>query len=174
MSRLIDEPYGRRATWWDTTVAVTSVQLFEEIGQMYMDWVLKVLKTAGTREFVPYFVYQPITENILQQMQKNGGNSLGLYPQDGPLMMVQVTARWADAELDALIENSIKAFIAKIEQTAREKSLLRGYVYINYAGQTQRVLQTYGKNFDRLKRTAKRWDPQGLLQRLWRGYFQLR
>ncbi|KID76205.1 FAD-dependent monooxygenase CTB5 [Metarhizium brunneum] len=174
ISRLIDEPVGQRATWWDTTVAVGSVPLFEEIGEMYKDWVVRVKEAAQTRQFTPYLVYQPITDNILEKMQQNGGNALGLYPQDGPLMMVQVSARWADAELDAVIESSASELLCEIERVARENKLLRGYVYINYAGRSQEVLRTYGNNYPWLQTIAKKWDPDGLLQRLWRGYFQLR
>ncbi|TWU72443.1 hypothetical protein ED733_003537 [Metarhizium rileyi] len=173
LSRLIDEPVGRRATWWDTTVALGSVQLFDEIGELYVNWVSQLNKTAGARQFSPYLVYQPITINILEKMQQNGGNSLGLYPQDGTLMMVQVSARWSDAELDAVVESSASRLICEIERTARKRELLRGYVYVNYAGQSQDVLRTYGDNYDSLKTISEKWDRGGLLQRLWRGYFQL-
>ncbi|KAK2589741.1 hypothetical protein QQS21_012580 [Conoideocrella luteorostrata] len=174
ISRLIDEPVGIRATWWDTTVAVTSVELFKEIDAMYTDWVSGLMTAVGAKQLAPFLVYQPITDNILKEMQKNGGNCLGLYPQDGPLMMIQVSARWADAEIDGLIEASIKDFVANVERRASERKLLRGYVYINYAGSSQDVLRRYGKeNYDRLKSIAKKWDPEGLLQRLWTGYFQL-
>lgn len=174
ISQSIDEPVGHRATWWDTTVAVTSVDLFKDIGEMYIDWVSSVRLVSGVKQFTPYLVYQPITDNILEKMQQNGGNSLGLYPQEGPFMLVQVSARWVDAELDDFIEVSVKEFISKIEWKARERNLLRGYVYMNYAGQTQDVLRTYGKkNYHRLKSIAKKWDPEEFLQRFWRGYFQL-
>lgn len=64
--------------------------------------------------------------------------------------------------------------LAKSRSGTEKTDLSREFLYLNYAGKGQRVLQRYGAdNFARLRQTARKWDPGQHLQRLWRGYFQL-
>ena len=99
---------------------------------------------------------------------------MGLHPDDGPLMIIQLTTKWSNSQLDELIEGASEKFIAAVEKLAKEEDALKGYVYMNYAGKSQDVLRSYGDaNFARLQKTAKKWDPKGQLQKHWRGYFQL-
>ncbi|KAK0391577.1 hypothetical protein NLU13_1077 [Sarocladium strictum] len=174
LSRAIDEPYGLRQTWSDTTVKVKSPELFQKIALLFDAHLEVLLEAAGNTTLLPFLVYQPISVNIIEAMQKNGGNALGLHPEDGPLMIIQLTTKWTDPQLDQLIEDESERFIAKVEKLAKEYDATKGYVYMNYAGQSQDVLRSYGDaNFARLKKIANKWDPKGQLQRDWKGYFQL-
>lgn len=48
------------------------------------------------------------------------------------------------------------------------------YIYLNYASLEQPVFEGYGKkNLNRLRMVSKKYDPTGLFDRLWRGYFEL-
>ncbi|KAH7142045.1 hypothetical protein EDB81DRAFT_54426 [Dactylonectria macrodidyma] len=173
-SRNIEIPYGSRQTWWDTTVSATSAALFADIVPLFEARNAALLEAANGSSIVPFLVFQPIPVNVLSEMQQNGGNAFGLEPLDGPLMMVQVTTTWEDERLDALVEDSSRQLIAKIERMAEKRRLGNGFVYMNYAGSTQQVQRRYGKNNQRkLKQIAKKWDPMGKLARLWRGYFKL-
>lgn len=180
--RAIDQPYGDRQTWWDTSVLATESDLLTEIVPLWEEVVSTFLSAAaenpgpnGTASVVsPYLVFQPISLNILTAMQKNGGNALGLKPSDGPLMLVQLTVIWDDANLDELIEGELSNLMEKVEAMAQERGELKGFVYMNYAGSTQEVLKRYGpESFERLKDVANQYDPEGLLQQYWKGYFQL-
>lgn len=66
-----------------TVTFKNSAKLIAEITQIYKEEATSVLDIEG---IFPAFAFQPISKNILQQMQKNGGNSLGLTPDRGPLM----------------------------------------------------------------------------------------
>lgn len=180
--RAIDQPYGDRQTWWDTSVLVTESDLLTDIVPLWEQVVTTFLSAAtenagpnGTASVVaPYLVFQPIPLNILTAMQKNGGNALGLRPGDGPLMLVQLTVIWDDANLDELIEGELSQLIENVEAMASERGELKGFVYMNYAGSTQEVLKRYGpESYARLKDVANQYDPERLLQKYWKGYFQL-
>lgn len=180
--RAIDQPYGDRQTWWDTSVLATESELLTDIVPLWEQVVSTFLSAAaenagpnGTASMVtPYLVFQPIPINILTAMQKNGGNALGLRPSDGPVMLVQLTVVWEDANLDTLIEGELSQLIENVEAMAAERGELKGFVYMNYAGSTQQVLKRYGpESFERLKDVANQYDPEGLLQKYWKGYFQL-
>lgn len=176
LSKTIDDPYGSRKTWWDTTVRLDegSEALLENVMSRFTDFSERLRaqsESAGSRAIL---ALQPISPNILQHMQKNGGNALGLHPEDGPLAIIQLSVSWESASLDAWVEDGAAQFVASIEEMAETEGLLKGYVYMNYAGKTQDVLGRYGtENYERLTRIAKHWDPDGHLQSLWKGYFQL-
>ncbi|KAH7013817.1 hypothetical protein EDB80DRAFT_710946 [Ilyonectria destructans] len=173
-SRVIDVPYGSRQTWWDTTVSATSASLLADIVPLFEARNAALFAAANGSSVVPFLVFQPIPVNVLSAMQQNGGNALGLEPSDGPLMLVQLSTTWEDARLDALVEDSSRELVAKVERMAEKRRLDNGFVYMNYAGSTQQVQKHYGKNNQRkLKRIAREWDPQGKLARLWKGYFKL-
>ncbi|KAJ0119822.1 fad binding domain-containing protein [Diaporthe amygdali] len=178
----INQPYGDRQTWWDTSVFVTGSDLLTDIVPLWEEVVATFLSAAaenagpnGTASSVtPYLVYQPIPMNVLMAMQKNGGNALGLETSDGPVMLVQLTITWDDAALDDVIESESSNLIKKVEAMAAERNELKGFVYMNYAGSTQEVLKRYGpENYKRLRDVAGKYDPEGLLQQFWKGYFQL-
>ncbi|PHH92643.1 hypothetical protein CDD83_6413 [Cordyceps sp. RAO-2017] len=174
-SMAIDQPSGSRQTWWDTSVSMASPKLFEDIVSMYEDYVHKLLEAAKGSKLTTFLVFQPISQNVVDAMQKNGGNALGLKPSDGPLMIVQISVQWSDKNLDSVVEGSSQSLIEDVETLSKARGLFRGFIYMNYAGKSQDVFGRYGReSYDRLKKTAFRWDPNGLLEDLWKGYFQVR
>lgn len=173
-SKLIDVPYGSRQTWWDVTVSAKSASLFTDIAPLFEARNAKLFEAAKGSSVIPFLVFQPLSVNILEAMQKNGGNTFGLDPDEGPLMIVQISTTWEDHELDDLVEDSSREFIATVEGMAKERGMANGFVYMNYAGSEQQVQKRYSEeNQQRLKRTVEKWDTQGKLSRLWKGYFKI-
>jgi FAD/FMN-containing dehydrogenase len=179
LSRDIEQEFGLRQTWWVTSVAATATpDLLLDIVPLWEEYVPRLLAAAADDNSTvsPFLIYQPISSNILEAMQVNGGNALGLKPEDGPLMIVQVTLSWTSAAMDETVETSSKELIDKINALAASRGARskNGYVYMNYAGKTQDVYGGYGKqNHAKLKRVARKYDPQGELRNLWKGYFKV-
>lgn len=162
----LNEAYGGRAAWWVTSVKA-DLKLMREL--------LPILERFAhtVAPVTPFLIFQPLTTETLAQMQRNGGNVLGLKPEDGPVWNVQVTARWAgDAGMDAVVDDASRKAIFEIEAAAEKRGLLQGYKYVNYAGQGQDVFASYGAgNHRELRRVARKYDPEGVLRDLWEGYF---
>ncbi|KAK3297312.1 uncharacterized protein B0H64DRAFT_391891 [Chaetomium fimeti] len=179
LSRDIEQANGLRQTWWDTTVAATATpDLLLDIVPLWEENIAPLLAAAAADNSTisPYLIYHPISSNILEAMQVNGGNALGLKPEDGPLMIVQLNLAWTSAAMDELVETSSKELIEKVNALAasRGASSKNGYVYMNYAGKTQDVYAGYGKqNVAKLRRVAKKYDPREKFGELWQGYFKL-
>lgn len=141
---------------------------------LWQDHVEKLIAAANGSAVTPYLAYQAIPLNVLKAMEVNGGNALGLKQSDGPLMLIQVAAQWSDSALDDLMEMSSEGVIGKINDLAKSRGLSHGFVYANYAGNSQSVFESYGAdNHAKLKQVAIKWDPEGILRKLWRGYFKL-
>ncbi|EEY20444.1 FAD binding domain-containing protein [Verticillium alfalfae VaMs.102] len=176
----ISDRYGFRKTWWDTTVSIGDagdyLLLLETLPKWdaHVETLLAAAEEAGDT-IIPQIAFQPISTNVLKEMQKNGGNALGLDVGDGPLVLIHIMATWSNEKLDCLIEKRSKEFIEDIEARAEARGQSNGYKYINYAGRTQDVFGSYGEeNHKRLREVSQKYDPEDLLQNLWRGYFKVR
>ncbi|KAK3328209.1 hypothetical protein B0T19DRAFT_184856 [Cercophora scortea] len=174
MSKRIDQAYGFRQTWFDTAVSATSAKLLVDLVPLFEAFVDKLHAAANGTDVTPLLIYQPIPVNVLQAMQANGGNALGLEPSDGPLVIVQLAVSWSSSLLDGVVASNAGALIDQINRLANSRNLGNGFNYINYAEPSQQVFESYGKdNLARLRATAKKYDPEALFQNLWRGYFKL-
>lgn len=118
--------------------------------------------------------FQPLPVNYIQPMQRNGGNALGLEPDDGPLVIINVAVEWLDSAADRAVERAIKEFIDDGVRLAKRKRLDHPFIYINYAGPDQDVQAGYGRdNLRRLRQVREKYDPRGFWKRNWPGYHKL-
>ncbi|KAF1994526.1 FAD-binding domain-containing protein [Amniculicola lignicola CBS 123094] len=173
--RLFATPYGRRWTWGNVVISASfSRKFLAEILSLYQSRNIALFENEGDDEIAPTALFQPIPSNVLQAMQKNGGNAFGLTPSDGPLIMISFPTSWANRQNDELVQSSTRKLIADVERKAKEYKVYTPFVYLNYAGDKQEVQKGYGKeNYNRLERIARKYDPQGKLAQLWKGYFKL-
>lgn len=176
VSRSISIPYGQRQTWSNHAFAAGSVSILVELHALWDDAVLKIAleaKRLGFR-YAPLAVYQTISRGQLRASQLRGGNMMGLRLDDGPMFLMHFFASWDNDALDEMILQANQALVQAAEAITRRRGAHRDFVYMNYAGEWQDVLQRYGPaSFSHLLQTALRYDPHGDLQRLWRGYFKL-
>ncbi|KAK0618962.1 hypothetical protein B0T14DRAFT_565862 [Immersiella caudata] len=170
----IQQPYGERQIWMNVAVKGTSAALLQDILPLHEEHVQRMLNSANGTRVTPYLTFQPIPVNVLDAMQVNGGNALGLTRDDGPLVIVQSATAWVSEALDWNVESSTRVFIQDVERLAKRRNLDHGFIYMNYAEDSQDVFDRYGPdNKKRLREVAKKYDPDGVLQKLWRGYFKL-
>lgn len=107
-------------------------------------------------------------------MTRNGGNPLGLSPEDGPFYLISVACSWDKAEDDAVIYQTISRLFTRIKAEATSRGVHSDFVYMNYASQYQDVIGSYGSsNKAKLKDVARKYDPAQVFQRLQPGYFKL-
>lgn len=58
--------------------------------------------------------------------------------------------------------------------TAHEMQKSHRYIYQNYAAAEQKVFEGYGEeNLESLRQVSKKYDPDGVFQKLQPGYFKL-
>ncbi|KAK0744779.1 hypothetical protein B0T21DRAFT_407853 [Apiosordaria backusii] len=176
--REISQPAGMRQTWAVTSVSVAADESllgdFVPLFEGHVERLQKAAKEVGESVMVPYLIFQPLPINVIEAMQVNGGNTFGLKPSDGPLMLVQLSVTWSSESLDEAVASNCERLISEVDALAEERGAKKGFVYMNYASKNQDVYGSYGeKSHLKLKRMADRWDPKGQLRKLWRGYFKL-
>ena len=174
LSKAISSAYGSRQTWSTLTWRFTSAELLEEISQLWKEAVEKMESAAGSRSVQKHLANQPITKAMITASQKNGGNSMNLSPEDGPLLETHSLVSWKDEALDDTILSINQELIIAMEEATKRHDADHDFVYMNYAGQWQDPLKGYGEeSYQNLQQAAAKYDPKGDLKNLWKGYFQV-
>ena len=163
-------PYGLREVYYCLTVKANA-----ELASIAKDIFYSELgpfdAVAGSN---PVLLYQGITVPQIQQMQKRGGNPLGLSASDGALYLIHVACWWENQSDDTTVYSTISTILTKIKAQATELGVQNDYLYMNYASEFEDVISSYGSdNKAKLKSIAKKYDPTGVFQTLQPGYFKL-
>lgn len=117
---------------------------------------------------------QPYSLSLLEKSASNGGNSLGLNTNDGPLVSILLISIWKNKTDDNVVLDFMRDAIKYIKLDAEGKNTLIPYVYMNYAFSHQDPIGSYGaENHEKLQATSQKYDPQGLFQRGCPGGFKL-
>jgi hypothetical protein len=117
---------------------------------------------------------EPLPPAITSKSAALGGNSLGLSPSQGALVICLITISWDLPSDDAAIQTVAKSFIDSVNSAAQAAGLFNPYIYLNYADVDQLPIDSYGaQNKAKLQAASKKYDPLGIFQRAVPGGFKL-
>jgi FAD/FMN-containing dehydrogenase len=163
-------PDGVQETYWDRTFKVDK-DIFKAFIDIFFDMLPAIQDAAG---ILPVLSFQAITVPAMQKMQQNGGNALGLDPNDGPIFICNLAILWTDVADNLRIMSFSNSLYERLVEEAAKKDLNYDYIYMNYASPYQDVIASYGAaNKQKLKSISGVYDPTGVFQRLQPGYFKL-
>jgi hypothetical protein len=116
-------------------------------------------------------------EPLPPQIYKRGGadtNALGLAEYDDSLAIGLISPSWSDAAQDEQIYSAARSFLADVEARAKELGVYIPYIYLNYAGPWQEVIESYGEeSVEKLQQVRDRVDPDEVFTRKVRGGFKI-
>lgn len=165
-----DNPDGLRESYWTATFVLTQ----DMVSYCVETFETETVRGANATGYLPALVLQIISTDVTTQMQKNGGNALGLSPSDGNLLLLNLSFMWDDISDDNLILDILGTITSKTIAYAKANGLYNEYLYMNYASQYQAVIPSYGEdNFEKLKTVSAKYDPYQVFQTLEPGYFKL-
>ena len=117
---------------------------------------------------------QPIPPAITSKSGPLGGNSLGLIPADGSLVLCLLSATWDNISDDVHIKSVVDNLHEKLVAEARKRSLLNDWIYLNYADKSQEPIGGYGPEIQKkLRETSMKYDKDQIFQKLVPGGFKL-
>ena len=118
--------------------------------------------------------FQPLPQLVIRHGSDNGGNSLGLGPEDGDIVNVLLTIQWAKEADDARIDQASRSLFSEAETASKAMGTYNPYLYLNYAAYFQNPIAGYGiVSQTKLERVSKKYDPGQLFQRQMPGGFKL-
>lgn len=117
---------------------------------------------------------QAIPPAITSKTAELGGNSLGLDPADGPLVLCLVTASWSDPADDDVVNSVGQKLIEDVDAASKASGVFHSFKYLNYAAKWQDPIGGYGpENVAKLKAASKKYDPFRIFQKAVPGGFKL-
>ncbi|PTB35836.1 hypothetical protein M441DRAFT_152668 [Trichoderma asperellum CBS 433.97] len=167
------EPAGFRRSAWSTSVGVDRPKFLAEILSNWQALDKKLKNLPNQKGFRSELEFQPVSERLLWNTQRSRHNALRLPASMGPMIFVLLSVQWADSAFDDIMDAECKRFIDQIDETAKIIDQYCGFIHMNYAHPSQDFWGRLSpKSYDRLMATAKKYDPDRALNRLWRGYFK--
>ncbi|KAI9682137.1 MAG: hypothetical protein M1817_000191 [Caeruleum heppii] len=119
-------------------------------------------------------MFQPLPRIITDLGIQRGGNVLGLDRQPKNAVLFLFYAQWDLAQDDAAIYKATTTMIDQINAAVKRLRTQNSFVYLNYAFPTQNPIGSYGPaNVKLLQAASKKYDPQGVFQRLVPGGFKI-
>ncbi|KAH8681717.1 hypothetical protein BX600DRAFT_505375 [Xylariales sp. PMI_506] len=154
-----------------TTTVKADIGILEYAVEAYRASFEK-LKTVDNLLFS--ITFEPLPVSITKQSIAQGGNSLGLTPADGPLVVVLLYTSWDNAGDDQVVFNVNKEALEDIENEAQSRDVSASYRYLNYAFTHQDPISAYGpESKTNLQAMSKKYDPEGFFQTTVAGPFKL-
>lgn len=127
--------------------------------------------------FVLSLTLQPLTKQMLEVSRRSAGgrgNSVGLNPDDGPLVIGLLNSVHENAEDDSTVVAAVQSLLNQIEALSAEKGLAARYRFMNYAYKGTPVLESYGPvSVAELKAVSKKYDPDQFFQKVVTGGFKI-
>ncbi|EMD64664.1 hypothetical protein COCSADRAFT_115541 [Bipolaris sorokiniana ND90Pr] len=163
-------PSGMRQSYWTASVKLKDREIIDRLVDITFDVFDKLAHVPGIG---PAQTFQVVTEPQLKNMEKNGGNALGLSVSDGPFLLLLQSFAWVNSEDDELVLKTAADMVAQIKKVSKDLGVDHDYLYMNYASQFQDVITSYGESAKKLKDIARKYDPEGVFQTLQPGYHKL-
>jgi hypothetical protein len=150
-------------------MATNSFEALSIINKLHPEYVAKMVAAAPTSNFSTLIEFQPVTNTMVQNSDKRGGNILGLEPivADGPVLMWLVALTVDTEENQAVILPIAHELVAAINQNLQEARRFVDWAYLNYAWGNEKPYSHYGQaNLDLLAAVSHKYDPNGEFQKL--------
>ncbi|KAH7117579.1 putative 6-hydroxy-D-nicotine oxidase [Dendryphion nanum] len=118
------------------------------------------------------FVLQHIPKNVVDVGAARSGNPLGLEPISQQWWTTLLD--WQDSAHDDVVRGAAIATSKKWEELGKARGSHLPFLYMNDASRDQNPLASYGsENLERLRRVARKYDPQSIFQCLQNNGFLL-
>ena len=123
----ISNPSGFRQIY-STATFKNDNALQEEVLKILQSEIDPIVDTDG---ILPALVMQPITEAMITNFAKNGGNALGITAENGPLNVMSVAIMWSKETDNARVIRAPNRVIDRSEAEVKQRGKDNRYIYQN-------------------------------------------
>lgn len=144
-----------------------------------LDYAVETFRTSleklkGVENLLFSITFEPLPTSMIEKSIADGGDSLGLKPSDGPLVVLLLYTSWDNPSDDEKVYQVNKETLRKVDDEAQAKNVSASYRYLNYAFTDQDPISSYGSESQaRLQDVSAKYDPEGFFQTSGAGPFKL-
>ncbi|KFY08813.1 hypothetical protein V492_05891 [Pseudogymnoascus sp. VKM F-4246] len=168
-------PLGLYANWF-TGMATNTLEALTIIDDLHHKYVPMMQAAAPYSNFSTLVELQPVTNSMVDNSDKRGGNILGLerVVKDGPVLMWLVSLTVDTEENQNVILPIAREFIDAINKAEKKAGHWIDWIYLNYAWKDEKPYSHYGKeNIKLLHTVSKKYDRNSVFQKLHQTGFRL-
>ncbi|OBT68146.1 hypothetical protein VE03_01616 [Pseudogymnoascus sp. 23342-1-I1] len=168
-------PLGLFANWF-TGTATNTLEALTIIDDLHHKYIPIMQAAAPNSNFSTLVELQPVTNTMVDNSVKRGGNILGLerVVKDGPVLMWLVALTVDTEENQNAILPIAREFVDAINKAEKEAGHWIDWIYLNYAWKDEAPYSHYGKdNIKLLHTVSKKYDHNGVFQKLRQTGFKL-
>lgn len=141
---------------------VTLISAEKVIKMAFNQWNASVQAIANVTDVIWALVLEPLPDVFYARAADS--NALGLGDRTGPLVVAALSITWRNAQDDKLVSTTADKLLDAIAKEARQLGGLDPFIYLNYAGQFQDPIRSYGaESVSRLRQIQQKYDPKGAL-----------
>ncbi|KAK4224102.1 hypothetical protein QBC38DRAFT_515700 [Podospora fimiseda] len=159
---------------WFTLSFKNDARILTKASELHDELVEKLKTFIPEQDFITQCLFQPLPKRFGQNSVAAGGNVMGVERHDtnGILFLATVMAKTGEQEVCAY--PLVKQWMEEVKEFAKSIDGMLPWVYLNYADKSQDPLSSYGKeNLEKIRETAKKYDPEGVFQTLCPGGFKI-
>ncbi|KFY25434.1 hypothetical protein V493_04664 [Pseudogymnoascus sp. VKM F-4281 (FW-2241)] len=168
-------PLGLFANWF-TGMATNNLEVLKSIDDLHHQYIPLMQAAAPNSNFSTLVDFQPVTNSMVDNSVKRGGNILGLerVVKDGPVVMWLVSLTVDTEENQKAILPIAREFVGAINKAQKEAGHWIDWVYLNYAWKDAKPFKYYGEeNIELLSAVSHKYDCNSVFQKLRQTGFKL-
>jgi hypothetical protein len=157
-------------------MATNTLEALTIIDDLHHKYATMMQAAAPNSNFSTLVELQPVTNSMVDNSVKRGGNILGLerVVKDGPVLMWLVSLTVDTEENQKVILPIAREFVDAINKAEKKAGHWIDWVYLNYAWKDEKPFSHYGKdNIKLLHTVSKKYDHNGVFQKLRQTGFKL-
>lgn len=161
-----------------TITRVVKMSTTVKADKAILELAVKAYHTAfqnlkGVENLLFSVTFEPLPVALMKASSARGGNSLGLDPSDGPLVVILLYTSWDSADNDDLVYEANKQALSDIDDEAQRRDVASAFRYMNYSSD-QDPIAAYGlQSQARLQDVSAKYDPDRFFQNHMAGPFKL-
>lgn len=150
-------------------------RIIQKAAAAFKNLMEELRKSIPDSNFSISMVLQPLLASWTQHSASKGGNMLGLERIPGNCVILITALEVETSELSTKVGTpALKAMFSEIESYATSLEKNVDFLYLNYCGDSQDPLPTYGEeNLRKMREASAKYDPTGVFQQRVPGGFKI-
>ncbi|KAJ3941443.1 uncharacterized protein N0V96_008151 [Colletotrichum fioriniae] len=173
LAQIMKSPFSYHNKWLSATVK-NSTEILAKAAELHAQCVAKLGATIPADGFSTMCFAQALPTLYAKRSQERGGNVLGVDRLSGNCITFLAAAHIKD---EGDVEDGfriLQEWYDGLIQFTKDRELLEGWLYLNYADKSQNPLRAYGEeNVSKIQAVALKYDPDRVFQDKCPGGFKI-